>query len=421
MYKYKYIPIIYILIILLFLQSNTRITEQKFAGQTSTTIPNNIGIQTHMINSPVNVNLIKDNGFKIVREDIRWANVEKLKNNYDYTIYDSFNQNLVKNNIRPYYTLGFSNPLYEENNSILTEEGRKAFVKFVEKTVKRYSNQNAIWEIWNEPNIESFWSPNFTSIDGYLKLVEETATVIKKYDKSGIIVAPALSGISSHSLLWLEESFNKGILTYIDAISVHPYRSENPETVIEDYKKLRKLISIYSDKHIPIISGEWGYSTALAWYGSKLTEKQQAEYLVRMLLVNLYSNVEISILYDWKNGGDNPDEGEQNFGIRKYNENTTKESAVALYNFSKTLNGYYFSKRVNTNKNSDYILEFKNNKDDSIYVYWTESESHHYNWPFLENLSWFYTNINGQSNKYWEKGNSELWFSSSPAYIKIEK
>ncbi|MFC6601714.1 hypothetical protein ACFQDF_08870 [Ectobacillus funiculus] len=41
----------------------------------------------------------------------------------------------------------------------------------------------------------------------------------------------------------------------VDAISVHPYHGDNPESVV-DYKKLRNLINKYTSKELPIISGE---------------------------------------------------------------------------------------------------------------------------------------------------------------------
>ena len=98
-------------------------------------------------------------------------------------------------------------------------------------------------------------------------------------------------------------NIKKDALDYVDAISVHPYREWEPESVTEDYKSLRELIKKYSSKPIPIISGEWGYSTANGWNGLNLSEEQQAAYLVRMLLINQLNHIPISIWYDWKNDG----------------------------------------------------------------------------------------------------------------------
>ena len=140
-------------------------------------------------------------------------------------------------------------------------------------------------------------------LNEYSLLLKQTSKTIKKNDPSGIVVAPALAGLSEESLKWLEELFKKDVLDYIDAVSVHPYRSWEPESVAYEYKVLRELIKKYSSKPIPIISGEWGYSTANGWYGLNLSEEQQAAYLVRMFLINKLNNIPISIWYGWENDG----------------------------------------------------------------------------------------------------------------------
>ena len=105
------------------------------------------------------------------------------------------------------------------------------------------------------------------NINEYSLLLKQTSKTIKENDPSGIVVAPALAGLSEESLKWLEELFKKDALDYVDAISVHPYRAWEPESVTYEYQSLRALIKKYSSKPIPIISGEWGYSTANGWYG----------------------------------------------------------------------------------------------------------------------------------------------------------
>ena len=99
------------------------------------------------------------------------------------------------------------------------------------------------------------------NVNEYSLLLKQTSKTIKENDPSGTVVAPALAGLSEESLEWLEEIFKKDVLDYVDAVSVHPYRSWEPESVAYEYNVLRELINKYSSKPIPIISGEWGYST----------------------------------------------------------------------------------------------------------------------------------------------------------------
>ena len=87
---------------------------------------------------------------------------------------------------------------------------------------KRYAWKGILWEIWNEPNLKHFWSPQ-PSVEDYCRFVEKTAERIRKADPSGLIVAGATSQIP---LGWLEDCFKKGMLKWIDVLSVHPYRSK---------------------------------------------------------------------------------------------------------------------------------------------------------------------------------------------------
>jgi hypothetical protein len=91
---------------------------------------------------------------------------------------------------------------------------------------------------------------------------------------------------------FLESCFKGGLLEYWSAVSVHPYRQLGPETAVAEYCRLRQLIEMYQPKRdtnetIPIIAGEWGYSSA--WRG--LSEPLQAQKLARQFLTNSANNV----------------------------------------------------------------------------------------------------------------------------------
>ena len=92
-----------------------------------------------------------------------------------------------------------------------------------------------------------------------------------------------------------------------------------PETVHgngdKDYKRLRQLIEQSAPneakKKIPIISGEWGYSSNRV---AGVSLEKQADFIARQQLSNLLHEVPISIWYDWKNDGEDVNEREHNFG-----------------------------------------------------------------------------------------------------------
>lgn len=408
-----------ILIALLLIYLNNKKDYPVNINKQYNEIPNGFGVSIHKGIKDSDIQAIADAGFRWARIDIFWSDVEKVKGKYDFESsgYDKLNSALKEKGIRPYYILDYENPIYQKNRSITTNEGREAFAKYVEATVERYGNQNGIWEIWNEPNTQTFWNEQPSERD-YARLVKKVAPIIKDKDKSSITVAPALAGVSEEALIWLEKVLAQNVLPYIDAVSVHPYQYDNPETVIKRYLRLKQMIKTYSKKDIPIISGEWGYSLANTDKQKPITEMQQAEYIARMLLINNSQNIPISIWYDWKNDGQDLNNREHNFGINSYHS-TPKLPYLSIQTLTTTLEGYKFSRRINTKNRNDYILEFVNNDMKKVIVCWTTGTSHYIEVPLKSGEGKIISMLGAERKVKWEnkKGINLL---TSPTYLVIK-
>jgi len=196
-----------------------------------------------------------------------------------------------------------------------------------------------------------------------------------------IYVGPATSQID---LKFIETTFPYGLLDYFDAVSVHPYRGGGPESVIPEYNQLKGLIQKYAPgKDIPIISGEWGWSTCLPpctpGWPAIISESLQAEYLVRQWFINALSEVPISIYYDYVDDGSDPTQREDNFGTLHsgYHNSTLpflhKPAFDAATKFQTYLNGLTFHSRINAMPVDDetYILDFGTTQQPGkIYSLW---------------------------------------------------
>jgi len=380
-------------------------------------IPNGFGVNIHFTGEPKDLDLIAEAGFKFVRMDFSWSGIERQKGAYDFekTGYDALTTGCSKRGIRILYILDYSNRLYESDHSVRTEAGRAAFAAFAQATAKRYAGKSILWEIWNEPNIKQFWNPQ-PGIDDYYKLVEAAAPRIKQADPTGLVVAPATSTIPFD---WLESCFKKGLLNHIDALTIHPYRPKNPETVIKDYVKLRDLITRYAPqgKSIPIISGEWGYSN-VNWDNSRLSDEKQGQYLSRMFLINLYQNVPISIWYDWKNDGPDPNEREHNFGTIT-RELKPKEAYIAAKILSTTLAGFSIEKRLDLPNEKDFAFVLK--KDNSqAFALWTTDADHEVTLPLPANQGTLVDMLGNKKEISWKQQGLKLTASQSPQYLLLK-
>ncbi|MGH2481197.1 MAG: cellulase family glycosylhydrolase, partial [Ktedonobacteraceae bacterium] len=170
------------------------------------------------------------------------------------------------------------------------------------------------------------------------------------------IIAPALTGLEpQYQAAWtfLERCLVLGLADLADALSLHPYRIDAPESVTADYQRLRALLARWSprQKNIPLISSEWGYS--LTW----VSPEQQAAYFVRLYLLNLLNGLPVSIWYEWRDDGANTKQIEDNFGLLT-RQNQPKPAYHAAQTLVSELAGFSLIERVTLPSSTDYALLF---------------------------------------------------------------
>jgi hypothetical protein len=343
-------------------------------------IPQSLGVNIHFTDArPGEMKMLADAGFRFVRMDFDWAKIESTRGRYDYSAYDRLVKSLDEFGIRAVFILDYANPLYDDNRSPDSDEGRRAFARWAAESVQHFAGKKILWEMYNEPNITPFWRPK-PNTDDYVKLALAVGKAIREAAPGEAYVGPACSGVD---LPFLEACFKAGLLEYWDAVSIHPYRQQDPETVEDDYRDVRLLIARYApkDKKIPILSGEWGYSSA--W--DSFDEDRQAKMLARQWLTNLANDVPLSIWYDWHDDGPDPKEAEHHFGTVRFPPLAPGESRgegapydakpgyLAARTLSTQLAGFTFNKRLALARDDDYMLLFTRGNDEVRVVAWTTS------------------------------------------------
>ncbi|MFB8422105.1 cellulase family glycosylhydrolase [Priestia megaterium] len=385
-----------------------------------------MGTNIHELQWSANFSLMNDYGVNVSRDALVWSIIEKKKGTYDFVHngeidYDNFVENMENNHLRPYLMLLYTNDLYNDHMALDNEQVKQGYVNWAAASAKRYKNKNIIWEIYNEPNGEWFWTPQENSAQNYADVVKRAAPLIRKNDPSGLVVAPALAEVEDWSLEWLEDTFKEGILDYVDAISVHPYRTSNPETVVESYEKIRSLVAKYTTRDIPLISGEWGYSNVPNWNNQGASyivadELQQAQYNTRMLLINQSQNIRTSIVYDWKDDGQDNTLVEHHFGLMNYDQATPKQAGTAFKVLSDTLGEYQFSERVDIGSDNDYLMKYTSNKKQTAYAFWTTEDDHSF--TFKGKASGEIIAMLGEKKSI-NKPHPSLELTKSPSYLIV--
>jgi hypothetical protein len=278
-----------------------------------------LGVNIHFTDARAGeLEQISAGGYRLVRMDFAWDGIEQRQGVYDFSAYDRLLAALAKHALRAYFILDYHNRFYDDGQSPHSDQGRAGFCAFASAALRHFAGHGILWEMYNEPNI-SFWKPK-PNVDDYATLALAVGATVRQVAPHELYVGPATSEID---MRFVERCFAAGCLQYWDAVSVHPYRHRPPETAAADYRALRRLIARYAPtgadglpKAIPLLSGEWGYSSG-GW-GKGYDEALQGRYLPRQWLSNLANDVLVSVWYDWHEDGTAENEGEDHFGSVRF-------------------------------------------------------------------------------------------------------
>jgi polysaccharide biosynthesis protein PslG len=337
-------------------------------------IPDGFGVNIHFRQPPPGeLEQIKDTGFRWIRTDLVWSGTETKRGVYDFSAYDPLIQGLDREHMHAMLILCYGNPLYDHGLSPHTGAGRQAFTRWALAAVHHFRGHGILWEIYNEPNYALFWHPKVNPQD-YIRLALQVGEAVKENDPGEMMVGPASATVD---LRFLAECFRAGLLNYWSAVTVHPYRQQDPETVWLDYYAVRWLIAKYAPhaKKIPIIPSEWGYSSRWKWDG--MNQQMQARMLAREFLTDIADGVPITFWYDWQNDNGDPKDTEGHFGLvsRVGGKNgqvrfQPKLSAEAVKAVVGALSGFTFQRELPVKQKGDYVLVFRRG-DQTRLAAWT--------------------------------------------------
>ncbi len=330
--------------------------------------------------STATLNAATTSGAGTARKGIYWSTIESQIGVYDWTETDSWIQDMESRGFSMVITIVWNNRLYEDiwDRAIVTEPGRQAFAGFAADLVQRYQGKDIIWEIWNEPNLRSFWHENAENksntdemAEEYTALVKVAAPAMKAADANCRIVAGSVSALWSQSFSWFERCVEVGLLTSgIDGISVHPYGFGWPELAMENgYPVIRQILDSNGASTMPIINSEVGYSEnwlTQRGFSTAEAETVQAWQFVRQNLVDAMSDIRISIWYELTDPG---------WGVFN-NDLTPRPTLTAAQVLTTELDGYQFVERLPLSSSLDYAVVFEEPfSGDRKLVAWTTPDS----------------------------------------------
>jgi polysaccharide biosynthesis protein PslG len=158
------------------------------------------------------------------------------------------------------------------------------YADFASAVATRYQGKISAYEIWNEPNGVTFWSP--VSAKAYTDLLKAAYPAIKAADPSATVIGGVLgavgdiAGISTNAASFVNQMYADGAHGFFDALSFHPYHYVTPFSKgtlagdpIEQVAAIRALMLANGDGALKLWATEYGLPT------SEVSQAQQAAYI----------------------------------------------------------------------------------------------------------------------------------------------
>jgi hypothetical protein len=300
-------------------------------------------------------------GIKEIRDEQYWAGVEKTQGTFIFPGDDQdYLKKLAAAHINPHIGLTYSNPLYDGGNAPYDDQGFHAYGRYAAQLVAHYRGVVRTVEVWNEWNSPGFCpGPAASTPEAYRGMLEAAYRAVKDVDPRIQVVGCSTTGLWWGGYAWLHRFVNlPGALTILDAVSTHPYNTGlAPEYLAESMAKVNAMINDAGGPAQPIWITEIGWpvnsdqrAVADQVYeslGTRVNDDVQALYIVRTYAVLLASGAQKVFWYDFMNDGNDPANGEHNFGLIRHpgdsrGDYAPKPGYVALATMTRQLTGTQF-------------------------------------------------------------------------------
>jgi hypothetical protein len=241
-----------------------------------------------------------DGGVGVARIVLQWSSIETSKGEYDWTATDQVMANIASAGLEPLVTVFGTPDIYEKNPTdppTTSEDTLDAWSDFLIAAAKRYGEDGEFWkafseintadpprpihdwEIWNEPNSSTFWTPT-PDPDAYAELIERSSKALKKVDpqaqvmSAGMFATPQSDGaIVSYDFL-AQLFAQDGVDDAVDIVGVHPYgpTAGSVTSQVDDTRKA--LDKAGSDTGLWVTEIGWGSDPDIKSDLSKDPEQQ---------------------------------------------------------------------------------------------------------------------------------------------------
>jgi hypothetical protein len=210
---------------------------------------------------------LADTGIRIIRQPLRWSEIERTKGTYDYSWWDPYMEALARHRIQLLPIL-FEPPSFRSKSGktrgIYPPQKNSEMAAFAADVARRYGPGGSFWkahpglpkmpirswQIWNEPNLVFYWPPK-PNARQYTKLLATVGRGIKRVDPKAEIVT---AGFPQSKLkgavpqrLFLRRLYGAGAKKHFNTLAIHSYTESHP-LLVSQLRGIRREMRRHRDR-----------------------------------------------------------------------------------------------------------------------------------------------------------------------------
>lgn len=277
--------------------------------------------------------VIRSAGVAWLRIDVDWSAVEATRGRRSWTNTDRVVAAAERHGLSVLgivtYAPGWAQvPGVEQDDTHGEPADPAQFAGFARAAASRYAGRVDAWEVWNEPNLRSFWSPQ-PDAAAYTRLLQATYPAIKSVAPSTPVLsgglAPAVdasNGSQISPVTFVRELYAAGGGRSLDALAVHPYSypalpDDSSTSAWNTFQRLELMRSTM------VQAGDGAKQIWLTEYGAPTGSSRVAVSEQRQAAM-IRSGIEMARERDWigplfvyngRDTGTDRTDPEQNFGL----------------------------------------------------------------------------------------------------------
>lgn len=288
--------------------------------------------------APLFAELLAAGGAHWVREEFRWDLIEPAPGRWTWGAHDGAVAAYRGNGLDIIGLLDYSAGWAVAGApSSPVPPPRDAWAAYVTATVTRYRDTVHVWEVWNEPDLPTYWRGDVRT---YAALLDFTATLIHRLDPSATVISGGVSEID-RGIRFLDAVRELGGLDHVDGVGLHPYLGYH--SLLYGAYRNRGVLDLRAFQERadrPLWLTEFGYSSLLEGGGAP-GESAQATGLVRQIVETVASSLDVRamVVYDAADDGTSPAYHDQFLGLLRHDGRTPKAAYTALATVGQQLAG----------------------------------------------------------------------------------